>query len=75
MVPGVEFEDVVVLEEVPRAELERVGSFEVVGGVVGAVGGELWGLDSAGDGFVGRGYGESRERGWLLCGGRHLGRL
>ena len=36
MVPGVEFEDVVALLEVARAELERVAAFEVVGGVVRA---------------------------------------
>ncbi len=39
MVPGVEFENVVCGGEVAGAEFEGVGAFEVVEGVVGAVGG------------------------------------
>ena len=38
MVPGVEFVDVVGRGEVAGAEFERVGAFEVVERVVGAVG-------------------------------------
>ena len=47
VVPGVEFEDVVAFFEVALAELEGVGAFGVVGGVVGAV---WWGVCALGGG-------------------------
>lgn len=49
MVPGVEFVHVVAFFEVARAELEGGGALEVVVGVVGTVGGEVWGGYVGGD--------------------------
>ena len=61
VVPGVEFVDVVADFEVAGAELEGGRAFEVVGGGVGAVGGEVRGSDVRGDVL------DCGEGGW--CGG------
>ena len=50
VVPGVEFKDIVAFFEVTGAKLEGVSTFEVVGGIVGAVRGDLGGFGTLGGG-------------------------